>query len=411
MSGTARLLRRPRVAVAAAVAALVVALAGAAAAALAPASHGTAGGGPAKPAAAQPDAPRGPAEEADVDVAAAGDIACDPAATGFRDGRGTARGCHQRQVSDLLVGTGLTAVLALGDNQYRCGGLDAYRRSYGPTWGRVKDMTLPVAGNHEYLDEEDPDSASTGCDPSNRGASGYFRYFGRAAGDPSQGWYSTDVGAWHVVALNSNCSRVGGCDEGSPQLAWLRADLAAHPAACTLAFWHAPAFSSGHHGGSSRYRAFWDVLYEHGAELVLNGHDHVYERFAPQAPDGTPDPDRGVREFVVGTGGANHTPVEHVRPNSEVRDDESFGVLRLTLRARGYAWEFVREAGSPSGFTDAGHADCHTSRGTGAGARASGLPGSSRTHHLNGLPAAGPPPRGSGVRRTRGGRGALPTGR
>ncbi len=262
-------------------------------------------------------------------VAAAGDIVCDPKSPNRRDK--VAGTCLDRETSDLLFTRELEAVLALGDLQYERGTLAAFRSSYDRTWGRLKAITRPVVGNHEY---QVP------------GAQGYFDYFngpGRAqgrAGRRGEGWYSFDVGTWHLVALNSICDEVGGCGPGSRQLAWLQADLAAHPAQCTLAYWHHPRFSSGVPGSNDRTDAFWRVLYEAGADVVLGGHSHDYERFAPQTPDAVYDDARGIREFVVGTGGKNNYPFGIVRPNSEIRDAVTSGVLMLTLRPGGYEWVF-----------------------------------------------------------------------
>jgi hypothetical protein len=274
-------------------------------------------------------------------IAAAGDIACDPASGNFNGGLGTSSSCRQRYTSDLLVGLAPAAVLTLGDNQYEDATYTKYLQSFDPSWGRLKPLIRPGVGNHEYL---------TG------GAAGYFQYFGAAAGDPAKGYYSFDVGAWHLVALNSNCSQAGGCGSGSPQEAWLHADLAAHPTGCTLAYWHHPRWSSGQHGSSASYDAFWRDLYSAGVELVLNGHDHDYERFAPQNPAGAADP-LGIREFVVGTGGKNHTAFVNVQPNSQVRNESSYGVLKLTLHTSRYDWQFLPEAGQT--FTDNGSNTCH----------------------------------------------------
>jgi hypothetical protein len=282
-------------------------------------------------------------------IAAAGDIACDPLDTGFNGGNGTATYCRQLYTSNLLVNAGLSAVLALGDNQYECGGYQAFLQSYDLSWGRVKSITHPVVGNHEYLS-----SGGTNC--TNGDAAGYFQYFGAAAGSPTQGYYSFNIGAWHLIALNSNCSNVGGCAATSPQGKWLVADLAAHPNMCTLAFWHIPLFSSGGFTAqNSQY--FWQALYNAHADLILNGHAHVYERFAPQTPQGVADPAQGIREFIVGTGGANHTSINTVAANSEVRDSTSYGVLKLTLHAASYDWQFVPAAGGS--FTDSGTTNCH----------------------------------------------------
>ena len=284
-------------------------------------------------------------------IAAAGDIACDPANADFHGGAGTASACRQRYVSDLLVGAGLSAVLPLGDNQYECGSLSAFQQSYDPSWGRVRSITHPAVGNHEYLT-----SGGTGCDPSNAGAAGYFNYFGSAAGNPGQGYYSYDIGAWHIIALNSNCTDAGGCAPGTPQGNWLANDLATHSNVCTLAYWHIPLFSSGGRAAQNSL-TFWQQLYAAGADVVLNGHDHIYERFAPQNASGQADA-HGLRAFIVGTGGANHTSIASVAANSVVRDTTTFGVLELTLHPQSYDWQFVPDPGSGS-FTDSGTAACN----------------------------------------------------
>ena len=286
-------------------------------------------------------------------VMAAGDIACDPNDAAYNGGLGTAVRCRQLYTSNLLTDPNLSAVLALGDTQNDCGGYQAFMQAYDPTWGRAKAITHPVPGNHEYLDA----ATSTGTDCStNRDAAGYFRYFGPTAGDPSKGYYSFDIGTWHIVALNAECNRIGGCVAGSPQEQWLHADLVDHPSACTLVYWHQPRFSSSRKGNDPTYDAFWQDLYAAGAEIVLNGHVQAYERFAPQTPAGVADPN-GIREFIVGTGGASHAILGATQPTSEVRDSTTFGVLRLTLLPTGYEWTFIPEAGSR--FTDSGTGTCH----------------------------------------------------
>ena len=277
-----------------------------------------------------------------VKVVAVGDIACDPADANYNGGAGTATACRMRATSDLALALDPDAVLLLGDNQYENGALAKYQASYDPSWGRLKAITYPVPGNHEYL---------------TAGAAGYYAYFGAAAADPAQGWYSFDLGGWHIVALNSNCAGVGGCGPDSPQGQWLAADLAAHPGVCTLAYWHHPRFSSGPHGDDATSAPFWDALYAAGADLVLVGHDHGYERFAPQTPAGAADPGRGIRQFVVGTGGKNLTGVVAVKANSEVRRYDTFGVLELTLHPNGYEWSFAPAGGT---FTDSGVGLCHS---------------------------------------------------
>ncbi|HWH54300.1 MAG TPA: metallophosphoesterase, partial [Gaiellaceae bacterium] len=242
-------------------------------------------------------------------------------------------------------------VLPLGDNQYECGGYNAYLQSYDPTWGRVKSITHPVPGNHEYQT-----SGGTDCDPGGN-ASGYFTYFGSAAGPPGGGYYSFDVGEWHVIALNSNCSAVGGCDHGSPQEEWLRADLQSHSNACTLAYWHHPRFTSGSVGDDSSVAAFWEDLQSSGVDVVLNGHAHGYERFAPQDGAENYDPARGMREFVIGTGGDDFHAFAISKPLSETREDDTFGVLTLTLHSTGYDWRFLPVVGRS--FADSGSTSCH----------------------------------------------------
>jgi hypothetical protein len=289
----------------------------------------------------------GTALASDPVIAAAGDIACDPANAAFRGGLGTANACHEKYTSDLLMNKGLAAVLDLGDNQYYCGGYQAFLRSYGLTWGRVKSITRPAIGNHEYLS-----SGGTGC---GLNAAGYFRYFGAAAGPQGSGYYSFSIGAWHIIALNSNCSKVGGCSAGSPQYNWLRNDLATHRNKCVLAYWHHPLFSSGGYTYAG-VRPFWNLLYAYHAEIVLNGHAHIYERFGPQDPNGA-WANYGIREFIVGTGGANHTALTTVAKNSQARNDTTFGVLRLALHAASYNWVFVPEKGQA--FTDRGYRLCY----------------------------------------------------
>lgn len=239
---------------------------------------------------------------------------------------------------DHIPGT----VFAAGDLAYPDGTKENFV-CYGQTWGRAKSRTRPAPGNHEFH--------SSGATP-------YFDYFGSAAGDPQNGYYSYELGSWHIVVLNSECKDVGGCDAGSRQEKWLRSDLAAHPAACTVAYWHKPLFSSGGaHGNDPEIKPLWQALYDAHATIVVNGHDHDYERFAPQDPDAVADHARGIREFVVGTGGKSHRPFGTIRPNSEVRNADAFGVLKLTLRDKGYDWQFIPEAGKS--FTDSGSGTCH----------------------------------------------------
>lgn len=240
---------------------------------------------------------------------------------------------------DRIEGT----VFTLGDNAYENGTARQFADCYHPTWGRHKARTRPTVGNHEY---------------GTAFANAYFGYFGEAAGDPKKGYYSYDLGKWHVVVINSNCDQVGGCKAGSPQELWLRADLAAHPALCTAAMWHHPRFSSSaEHGDDKSVRDIWRALYDAGADVALAGHDHDYERFAPQDADGKADPERGIREFVVGTGGRYEYRWSKIEANSEVHNNETFGVLKLTLHDDGYDWEFIPVEGQS--FKDSGSAKCH----------------------------------------------------
>ena len=273
-------------------------------------------------------------------IAAAGDIVCAPAQTaGSRDQR---RSCGDRLTAALLQRGKYDAVLTLGDNQYESGELMNFRRVYARSWGRFRSITFPAPGNHEYGTAR---------------AAGYYAYFGEHARDPAKGYYSFEIGAWHLIALNSNCGAVGGCGVSSPQGRWLKADLARHRSGCTLAYWHHPRFSSGLHGSDDAYDGFWRLLFSAGADIVLVAHDHHYERFAPQTPDAKLDERRGITQFVVGTGGRSHYPTAFPRPNSLVRNASTFGVLALTLHPTSFDWRFVPVTGSR--FSDTGRAVCH----------------------------------------------------
>jgi acid phosphatase type 7 len=243
------------------------------------------------------------------------------------------------QLLDAIGGTVFTA----GDNAYPNGAVSDFMACYDPSWGRHKSRTRPAPGNHDYA---------------TRSGAGYYGYFGPAAGEPGRGYYSYDLGSWHVVALNSNCAAVGGCDAGSPQEQWLRQDLAASDKPCTAAYWHHPLFTSGAtHASAVSMRPLFQALYDHDAEVLISGHNHNYERFAPQDPGGGRDDARGIRQFVAGTGGLSHYAFGATKPNSEVRNADTFGVLKLTLRSNSYEWEFVPQAGK--GFTDSGSSRCH----------------------------------------------------
>jgi hypothetical protein len=243
-----------------------------------------------------------------------------------------------------------TTVFTAGDDAYESGTATEFTNCYNPTWGRHQAITRPTVGNHEYY--------------STANASGYFGYFGSilsAAGDTGQGYYSYDLGSWHMIALNSNCSFVA-CAAGSAQEQWLKADLAAHSNACTLAYWHHPRFSSKlSSGGNSSMKPFWDALYAapNKAEVVLNGHVHNYERFAPQTPSGVADPAQGIREYVVGTGGKSlNTFTNKGVANSQVRYASAYGVLKLTLHPSSYDWQFVTAPGGT--VADSGSGSCHS---------------------------------------------------
>lgn len=281
-------------------------------------------------------------------VMAAGDIACEPTSPNYNGGLGYPSECAQRRTSDLLARTDLDGVLVLGDAQYDTGALGDFRSVFDPTWGRLRALLHPVVGNHE---ESDPGPAG-----------GYFDDFDGVgaqdgpAGPRGLGYYSFDIGTWHLVALNSNCGKLpGGCAAGSPEEQWLRADLAAHPAACTLAFWHAPRFGSA--GSNTRVAPLFQALYDAGVDVLLTGHQHLYERLVPVDPTGAADNAQGVREFIVGTGGKSLVGTSARNPASAVLAADSFGVLQLTLGAGSYAWRFV--GAGPGTFTDTGSAPCH----------------------------------------------------
>ena len=285
------------------------------------------------------DEATGEESRSDPVLAAAGDIACDPLADSFNSGVGTELFCRQGHTAEIVLGLEPDAVLALGDIQNSNGSYSKYQRSYDKSWGGVKPVTHPTPGTeHDRF-----------------GKGGYRRYWGEQAGPPDRLYYSFNVGAWHVVSLNSNCVEVGGCEPGSPQEQWLRADLADNPARCTLGFWHEPFYSSsGRHPDTA---PLWQTLLDHGAELVLSGDSQNYERFLPMTADGVVDRADGIRQFVVGTGGERLTSFGEPAPGSVARIDETFGILKLTLHRAGYDWRFLPETSGARG--DAGTASCH----------------------------------------------------
>ena len=277
-------------------------------------------------------------------IVAVGDIACPSSDKGNKRKLTQVEACREMETSDLALHIdNLAAVLTLGDHQYPNGAIGDFQSSYDRSWGRLKSITHPSMGNHERLGE------------------GYYTYFGAAAGPRDQGYYSFDIGAWHLIALNSNKDcRIVACDSRSAQLAWLREDLATHQSLCTLAYWHQPRFSSGRHTADTAdtvMSAIWKELYASNVDLVLSGHDHDYERFAPLDGDGRVDEIRGIRSFVVGTGGVSHTEFSIIQPGSMVRNSDTFGVLKLVLHPTGYEWEFVPVEGKT--FTDKGKGRCH----------------------------------------------------
>jgi acid phosphatase type 7 len=238
-------------------------------------------------------------------------------------------------------------VFAAGDLAYEKGSAEEFKDCYDPKWGRFKNRTRPALGNHEYVDPT---------------ASAYFQYWGTQAGPPGKGYYSYELGDWHIVVLNTNCNAkgLGGCGAGSPQETWLKEDLAERPHACILAYGHHALFSSGvfkKHAVHPELKQLWGDLYAAHADLVLAGHEHSYERFALQDPEGRADPANGIREIVVGTGGRSHDLLGFATPNSEVREWDTYGVLKLTLSPGKYSWEFIPEEGKS--FHDAGSGACH----------------------------------------------------
>ena len=252
--------------------------------------------------------------------------------------------CNQGNATGVarLLDTVGGTIFTLGDNAYMSGSAREYRDCYEPTWGRHKTYTRPAPGNHEYA--------------SDRNATPYFEYFGRNAGDYGLGYYSFELGeAWHAISLNSEILATS----DSPQGAWLAQDLAMNTKPCTVAYWHKPLFSSGPNGPHVHMRPFFRMLYEAGVELVLTGHDHLYERFYPQDPDGRPDSMRGIRQFIVGTGGVpTYEFLRTIAPNSEARI-RAHGILKLTLLADSYQWEFLPVSGAVADRDSGGPVACH----------------------------------------------------
>lgn len=287
-----------------------------------------------------------PPQSGGIIVVAVGDISCDPGSSKYNNGRGTERYCRMLATSDLAISLKPAAVFVLGDSQYEMGMLSAFQKAWSQNWGRpeLKDITYPTPGNHEYK---------------TKNAEGYFAFFGSRAGEAGKGYYSFDLGTWHIVSLNSGgndrCSPVS-CETGSEQEQWLRQDLSKSTFPCLLAFWHRPLFTSGRHRDATEVKPFWRNLYQAKADVILNGHSHHYERFFPQDPDGVRDPARGITQFIVGTGGKNLKRFWRAERNSVVRNSQSFGILKLELRPGSYAWQFLSENGQA---LDSGFAQCH----------------------------------------------------
>jgi hypothetical protein len=277
-----------------------------------------------------PEATPTPSE---IDLIGAGDIVnCD--------------GAGAKATANLLAQFPGATIFTAGDNIDHIATPKEFKNCFGPTWGRFLSQIHPAIGEMEYNMKNPP-------------AYAYFDYFGAAAGDPTQGWYSYDLGGWHIVVLNSECSRVGGCQAGSPQEKWLKADLAAHPTQCSMAVWHSPRFYAALSEGLPAFKDVWQDLYDAGVELIVNAHLHYYARYAPMDPNGQPDDAKGIREFIVGTGGA--IPLVKGDPtcngNCKVLNNTTFGVLKLTLHPDSYDWAFVPDPSKT--FTDAGSANCH----------------------------------------------------
>jgi 3',5'-cyclic AMP phosphodiesterase CpdA len=279
-------------------------------------------------------------------IIALGDMACDPADPYFRVP--DANHCNSKGVTGVVGQLKPDAILALGDLQYENGALDKFQQSYDRDWGKYKSITYPVPGNHEY---------------NTPGAAGYFDYFneGRAegrAGETGKGYYSANIANWHIIALNSNCLNIGGCGQGSQQYEWLTNDLADSKSSCTMAFWHHPHFTSGKYAADKANAGlssdFWNILLKNKADVVLNGHDHLYERFGPQDTAGSSDP-MGIRQFTVGSGGKSHYTKSSNNSNSQKIVDNESGVLRLDLYAKAYKWQFVGITGN---ILDQGSGQC-----------------------------------------------------
>lgn len=288
---------------------------------------------------------------------AVGDMACDPASPAFSNGAGTSSACAELRTSNLVVADGsVDGVLGLGDYQYDCGDPSDYAVSYNPTWGRLDNIFKPVVGNHEYKTGLDVFGGT--CPTTNTTAQSYFGHFGAAAHPDTKGHFSFDVGSWHLIALNGNCSKsgVGGCSATSAQTTWLKSDLASTSQPCIGAFWHQPLFTASSTVNGAAYRPWWDALYAAHADLVLNGHQHNYQRYAALTPSGTPDQANGITQYVVGTGGEALGNVNTSVTPTPVAWRRTFGYLRLTLHPTGWDSQFIDSTGA---VLDSANGSCH----------------------------------------------------
>jgi hypothetical protein len=300
-------------------------------------------------------------------IGAVGDMACDPANSKYDDGDGTTTNCAESRVSNAMLadttanGGSIDKILALGDYQYDCGDPSAWSASYDPTWGRLDYLMEPVPGNHEY---KTGNNVYTGqpCPSSNSTAQGYFGHFGQAVANPdnNKGYYSFDLptvdGTWHVIALNANCSNVGGCTATSPESVWLKNDLATKSQYCTLAFWHQPLFTGSGTGKNTAYQPWWNLLYNADADVVLNGHIHNYQRFAAMDPNGNLNLATGITEYVVGTGGEDQNSLKSSATPQPLSYHKAFGYLKMTLLSSGWTAEFVNPSGT---VLDSSSGTCH----------------------------------------------------
>ncbi len=280
-------------------------------------------------------------------IAAVGDFACDTDNPSFKGGLGTSTACQQMAVSNVMVAdTAVTAVLGLGDYQYYCDDAADFAASYTPSWGRVNGLMSPVTGNHEYLGGHD--LYGVACPIGNSTAQTYFNYFGASAHAETNGHFSFDIGTWHVIGLNAQCTRknVGGCTATSLQTQWLQADLASTTQPCTLAFWHQPRFTGTGTGKVDTYLPWWNSLHAAGADMILNGHRHNYQRFPAVDPSGAADPTAGITEYVAGTGGESLQTFSTKAIPQPAAKFKGYGYLRLNLADAGWTSEFVTSTGS-----------------------------------------------------------------